>query len=222
MRAWSAEATSANTPRWEYRVLTKAKLLELGKNDLAAGLNQLGEEGWELVAVDRDFTYIFKRPKDQLGKQIEDVKGQIALIEADVESLKDRVSWAERMAKKGFMTEQQVQAAQQFFYEDVFKPAGGLRFPVRATLVTFAFSALVHEYVFGIAIGRVQGYQTAFFLLQGVATAATVRVKVRGWTAALWFAGTFAFNLASSVLFFASTNAVLPFYSRGLPAWLAD
>jgi hypothetical protein len=111
--------------------------------------------------------------------------------------------------------------AQQFFYEDVFKPAGGLRFPIRATLVTFVVSALIHEYVFGIVIGRVQGYQTAFFLLQGVATAATVGVRVKGWRVVPWTAGTFAFNLASSVLFFASLNAVAPFYSRGLPAWLA-
>jgi hypothetical protein len=38
----------------------------------------------------------------------------------------------------------------------------------------------MHEYIFGMAIGRVQGYQTAFFLLQGVAVAATARVKAKG------------------------------------------
>ncbi|MBC8116059.1 MAG: hypothetical protein H7062_16855, partial [Candidatus Saccharimonas sp.] len=50
---------------------------------------------------------------------------------------------------------------QQFFYEDIFKPAGGLRSPIRATLITFAVSAVIHEYVFSIVIGRVEGYQTA-------------------------------------------------------------
>jgi MBOAT, membrane-bound O-acyltransferase family len=110
--------------------------------------------------------------------------------------------------------------AQQFFYEDVFKPAGGLRSPLRATLLTFAVSALIHEYVFGIVIGRVQGYQTVFFMLQGCATAATERVKPRGWYAIPWIAGTLAFNLASSVFFFASVNGLVPFYSRGLPPWL--
>jgi hypothetical protein len=110
--------------------------------------------------------------------------------------------------------------AQQFLYENVFKPAGGLRWPILATLVTFAVSALVHEYVFGIVIGTVQGYQTAFFMLQGCAVAATVRVRPAGWRAAPWMTGTLAFNLASSVLFFASMNGVVPFYSRGLPAWL--
>jgi hypothetical protein len=110
---------------------------------------------------------------------------------------------------------------QQFFWEDVFKATGGLRSPIRATLFVFAVSAVLHEYVFGIAIGRVQGYQTAFFLLQGLAVAATVRVKARGWRALPWTAATLGFNLVSSVLFFASINGLVRFYSRGLPAWLA-
>jgi hypothetical protein len=108
----------------------------------------------------------------------------------------------------------------QFFWEDVFKPAGGVRAPIRTTLLVFAVSAVMHEYIFGIAIGRAQGYQTAFFLLQGAAAAATVRVKARGWRAVPWTAGTLGFNLVSSVLFFASMNGLVPFYSRGLPVWL--
>lgn len=111
---------------------------------------------------------------------------------------------------------------QQFFYEDVFKPAGGLRAPVRATLLTFAVSAALHEYIFGVALGRVEGYQTAFFLLQGVAVAATARAKPRGWGAAVWAACTWAFLLASSVLFFASMNEVVPLFSRPLPVWAAE
>ena len=110
----------------------------------------------------------------------------------------------------------------QFFLKDVLVSAGGLRHPARATLVVFGLSALIHEYLFSIAIGRVQGYQTAFFLLQGFAVAATARVKARGWTAVPWAAATLAFNLVSSVLFFASVNGLVPFYSRELPAWLAD
>jgi hypothetical protein len=66
----------------------------------------------------------------------------------------------------------------------------------------------------------VQGYQTGFFLLQGVAVAATARIKARGWRAVPWTAATFGFNLLSSVLFFASMNGLVPFYARGLPAWL--
>jgi D-alanyl-lipoteichoic acid acyltransferase DltB (MBOAT superfamily) len=108
---------------------------------------------------------------------------------------------------------------QQFFYEDIFKPIGGRRFPLVATLLTFAVSAIIHEYVFGIALGRVQGYQTAFFMIQGCATAATLHIRPKSKSIS-WIAGTLLFNLATSVLFFASINGVVPFYSRGLPVWL--
>jgi hypothetical protein len=44
---------------------------------------------------------------------------------------------------------------QQFCYEDVFGPMGRRLSLVRATLITFALSAIFHEYVFSIAVGRV-------------------------------------------------------------------
>jgi D-alanyl-lipoteichoic acid acyltransferase DltB (MBOAT superfamily) len=103
--------------------------------------------------------------------------------------------------------------AQQFLYEDLFRPLGGQHSPIRATLATFAISALIHEYVFDIAVGRIQGYQTAFFLVQGLAVAATLGVKPKGWRAVPWTAGTWVFTLASSVLFFASGDEVVPFYT---------
>ena len=81
-------------------------------------------------------------------------------------------------------------------------------------MATFLVSALGHEYIFSTAAGRLQGYQTAFFLLQGLVVAATLRVRPRGWRAVAWGTGTLAFNLASSVLFFASLDEVLPFYTR--------
>jgi hypothetical protein len=103
--------------------------------------------------------------------------------------------------------------AQQFFYEDVFKPSGGWRAPVRGTLATFAASAAVHEYVFGIAIGVV-GYQTAFFLLNGCAAAATLRARPTGLYRVAGVALTLAFVLGTAVLFFRRVDAVLPFYER--------
>jgi MBOAT, membrane-bound O-acyltransferase family len=102
--------------------------------------------------------------------------------------------------------------AQQFLYEHAFKAAGGVRLAIRATLVTFGVSGLVHEYVFGIAVGRIQGCQLLFFSLQGCAVAATMRTRPSMRMSALWIAGTLMFNLATSVLFFQSVNAVLPFY----------
>ncbi len=105
--------------------------------------------------------------------------------------------------------------AQQFFNEYAFGPAGGFRRPVLATLVTFVVSGLVHEYVFGIASGRIQGWQMLYFALQGCAVAATMRFRPKGRMLPVWIAGTVAFNLSSSALFFQSVNAVLPFYSLG-------
>ena len=109
---------------------------------------------------------------------------------------------------------------QQFYWQDIFKTHGNRRAPIRTMLIVFAVSALLHELIFSAAVGRVQGYQTAFFALQGLAAALTARVKVKGWLAIPWIAGTLVFNLASSVLFFASIHAVVPFYSKGLPEWL--
>jgi hypothetical protein len=107
--------------------------------------------------------------------------------------------------------------AQQFLYEHVFKPSGGRRFPLRGVMITFFVSAIIHEYVFDMAVGRVQGYQAAFFAIQGVAVAATLRVRPDGWRAFPWVSGTFAFNLATGVLFFASVGEVLPFYASRAP-----
>lgn len=109
---------------------------------------------------------------------------------------------------------------QQFFWQDIFKSYGSRRRPIRTMLLVFALSALLHELIFSAAIGRVQGYQTAFFALQGLAAALTARVKVKGWLAIPWTVATLVFNLASSVLFFASIHGVVPFYSKGLPQWL--
>ncbi len=103
--------------------------------------------------------------------------------------------------------------AQQLLEAYAFRPAGGLHYPVRATLVTFAISAAIHEYVFGIATGRLQGWQAVFFLIQGVAVAASIRFRPTGWRFALSQFLTVTFNLASSLFFFQSVNSVLPFYS---------
>jgi hypothetical protein len=93
---------------WEYRVVTKDQLLELGKKDLAAGLNKLGEQGWELVVVDS--AYVFKRIKDQARRYAAEVRRRIAVIESEIEAWRERVAWAERMERKGYMTERQVGA----------------------------------------------------------------------------------------------------------------
>ena len=87
---------------------------------------------------------------------------------------------------------------QQFFLEDVLKPLGDRLGRSGKIMIVFSLSAMLHEYVFGIATGRVQGYQTAFFL---------------------WAIGTSLFVLLSSTLFFASMQGVVPFYSWQFGGW---
>ncbi len=52
-------------PRWEYKLMVGQAILRLGNGDLAAGLDKVGEEGWELVYVPPgdQYSYYFKRPK---------------------------------------------------------------------------------------------------------------------------------------------------------------
>jgi hypothetical protein len=102
----------------------------------------------------------------------------------------------------------------RFFYFDAFGPLGGRRRPAAATLAIFALSGLVHEYVFFVPVGGVQGYQMAFFLVQGAAVAATRAVDPRGGWRPVGIAATLAFNLATTVLFFASIDQVVPFYAE--------
>jgi hypothetical protein len=102
------EVESDGVFRWEYRVLTEEQVIALGKKDLQAGLNKLGDEGWELVTAGAH--YILKRPKDLVQKQAAEIKRQIADAESGVEAWKDRVTWAERMLRKGYLTEKHVEA----------------------------------------------------------------------------------------------------------------
>ena len=73
---------------------------------------------------------------------------------------------------------------------------------------------MAHEYAFDMGVGRVQGYQLAFFMLQGLAVAATLRWKPRGPVRTLAIIATLAFNLATSMLFFASIDSMVPLYDR--------
>jgi len=70
----AAAQPAAPRGKWEYKVLTPTAIEELGGKDggaLAAGLNKLGDEGWELVAIEPGHVpppvklprYVFKRPK---------------------------------------------------------------------------------------------------------------------------------------------------------------
>jgi hypothetical protein len=109
----------------------------------------------------------------------------------------------------------------QYMFENVFRPAGGARAPVRATLAAFFFSGVLHEYIADIALGDVQGFQLAFFMLHGVAVAVTRRLRPRGRTAAVvGIAATILFNLTASLLFCASAARMFDLYSAAAPDWM--
>jgi hypothetical protein len=67
-----AARADEHTARWEYKVLSPSALEQLGRgeNALASGLEKLGDEGWELVAIEPGTgtpalpgRYLFKRPR---------------------------------------------------------------------------------------------------------------------------------------------------------------
>jgi hypothetical protein len=75
---WPSPATPAPTPPargWEYKVVMEGELVSWDavsqgkpwKDQIAQHLNKLGEEGWELVAVEHAArtipTFYFKRPR---------------------------------------------------------------------------------------------------------------------------------------------------------------
>jgi hypothetical protein len=118
-------ASPATRAKWEYRVLTREQVAKLGKNDLVAGLNLLGEEGWELVSVEPAFTpprdsnvparaaqFYLKRLKDWQRTQREQALKRVDLAQADVAMWQERSAWSQRMVKKGFMTAAQAEADQ--------------------------------------------------------------------------------------------------------------
>ncbi len=96
----------------------------------------------------------------------------------------------------------------QYLHNDVYKPVGGLRHPYRGIAVVFLVSGVLHEYVAYMLIGHATGYQFAFFSLHGLAVMATRKVRLKGAKAVLGAVATFLFLVASSVLFFASVDAI--------------
>ncbi|MEN6577992.1 MAG: MBOAT family O-acyltransferase [Phycisphaerales bacterium] len=107
----------------------------------------------------------------------------------------------------------------RWLLENVFKPLSRWKNPRVATLATFAVSGLLHEYLFAVALRRVTGYVTVFFLLQGAAVLLTRRFKPAGWLVLPAAAGTFAFNTVSTVLLLIPVNERVSFYVNDVPRW---
>ena len=105
----------------------------------------------------------------------------------------------------------------RWLYANVFRASGGRRAPVRAVLLVFLVSALLHELMFGIATSRFDGYQLAFFMLQAPAVLGSrplERLANRGGIGgkALAHGVTIAWMAGTSVLFFHGVHKVFPFF----------
>lgn len=107
----------------------------------------------------------------------------------------------------------------QYFFEHIFRPMRGSKRPVLTTLTVFFVSSLMHEYIFGIALMKVQVFQTAFFMIQGCAVAATQRWKPGPRMKIVGIVGTFFFNVLTLSLFLASGHQIFDyqFYDSPTP-----
>jgi hypothetical protein len=108
--------------------------------------------------------------------------------------------------------------------DNFYIPAGGKSNRAKAVLLTFAVSGIVHEYVFGIGIGRITGYQMGFFMIQGLGVAyVSSPSESSRWVGPsrpfLSWAATMLFMLLTSILFLASFGQLLPSFYAARP-WL--
>lgn len=90
----------------------------------------------------------------------------------------------------------------QFFYEDLFRRVGGLRHPAAAVICCFLATGALHEYLAWVLTGRVTWHLPLFFLLHGLSTAVTFRLRPTGPAAVAGLAATLVFHYFASVLFF--------------------
>ena len=68
------------TQRWEYRLVS---FYQTESNDSAEDMaNRLGAEGWELVAIDRQERWAFKRPLGDARPDLRVTRPVASLVEA--------------------------------------------------------------------------------------------------------------------------------------------
>jgi hypothetical protein len=109
-----------------------------------------------------------------------------------------------------------------WLYRYIYLPCGGRRRAVAAVLAVFAFSAILHEVLAFVAIGRVTGHQSAFFGVSAAGVLASPMLEGIGRCGAVGGAFirllTLAFLAASAALMFVTIDAVIPLYATR--SWL--
>jgi type II secretory pathway component GspD/PulD (secretin) len=96
-------------PQWEYQTQSGETLAELGKKDIAAGLNKVGDDGWELVAVTTTqdarpggtprSAYYFKRAKGQAAETTRPVSATPEAAPERLQIVRLRFATAPELAK---------------------------------------------------------------------------------------------------------------------------
>ncbi len=109
-----------------------------------------------------------------------------------------------------------------WLYRYVYIPCGGNSNRVKATLAVFLISGLQHELLVFLAIGRITGHQTAFFMLNALgvlASPAMERFGRRGiFARLLMYLTTILFLAATASLMFITFNYIFPIYHKKI--WL--
>ncbi len=109
-----------------------------------------------------------------------------------------------------------------WFEHNVFLPLNARRAPVRAVIVTFLLSAILHEIGFAIATSRIDGYQFTFFILKAPAVIlwrSLQRYANGPATRIMLQVSTILWMWATSMFFFHGVNRVFPFFYAADP-WL--
>ena len=111
-----------------------------------------------------------------------------------------------------------------WFDDNVFRPVGGRRTPLRGILIVFLVSGIHHELGFAIATSRIDGCQLAFFLLQTPAVACSRKLqrfaRRAGSTGVTIVYGlTVVWLYFTSMFFFQGVNRIFPFFYASDP-WL--
>ncbi len=104
-----------------------------------------------------------------------------------------------------------------WLYEYVYLPAGGRRHGTGPVIAVFAVSGILHEIISFVAIGRLKGYQIAFFAVSAIGVLASPVLERIGKTGILGTAmmrtATILFLSASAVLMFRTIDLVIPLYA---------
>ena len=105
-----------------------------------------------------------------------------------------------------------------WLYRYVYEPSGAKRHHGRAVLTVFLVSGLLHEVLAGVAIGRVTGHQTLYFMTSALGVLASpmlLRLERFGVMGEIAMRGvTVLFLAASAAIMFASFDMILPMYQK--------